>query len=302
MTRGICPSPCRRNSVSPYQGKPIFLKAPAKINWFLQILGKREDGYHDIKSVMQCISLHDSLTIEPADSIDVECDINISVPDNIVYRAASFLKRYCSYGRGARILLKKNIPAGAGLGGGSSDAASTILGLNMLWGLGLSVEELGSISVEIGSDVPFFLKGQAALVEGKGEKIRPLKMISSVVLLLVKPRISVSTAWAYTRFDQSLNEELTKKPLDIKLFCQAMNKPDFPSLGKMLHNDFEDVVMSRYPAVREIKHRLFETGAVITAMSGSGSAVFGVFPGKIEAEKAALAMKPNFCRVVETIV
>lgn len=279
----------------------LFLKAPAKINWFLQVLGKREDNYHDIKSVMQCISLYDTLIFERADSVDVACDLDVPSHDNIVYKAASLLKKRISYRKGARVSLKKNIPVGAGLGGGSSDAAYALLGLNMLWELGLSSEELGTISAEIGSDVPFFLKGPFALVEGKGERVEPLEIISSAVLLLVKPQISVSTSWAYAAFDLLDREKLTKKPVDIKLFCQALNKRDFASLGNMLYNDFEEVIMRKYPGIREIKHRLSEMGAVTSALSGSGSTVFGVFFSKTEAEKAALEMKPDFCRVVETI-
>lgn len=279
----------------------LFLKAPAKINWFLQVLGKREDNYHDIRSVMQCISLYDALIFERADSVDVACDLDVPLHENIVYRAASLLKKRVSYRKGARVSLKKNIPVGAGLGGGSSDAAYALLGLNMLWEIGLSSEELGSISAEIGSDVPFFLRGPFALVEGKGERVEPLEIISSAVLLLVKPRISISTSWAYSALDLLDKQELTKKPVDIKLFCQALNKRDFASLGNMFCNDFEDVVMRKYPAIRELKHRLCELGAATSAMSGSGSTVFGVFRSKNEAEKAALRMKPNFCRVVETI-
>ena len=298
-----------RGPASPGLGVPglshrensVFLEAPAKINWFLQILGKREDGYHDIKSCMQCVSLYDSLRFEHADSIAVESRLDIPVSDNLVFRAASLLKEYASYRKGARILLRKNVPVGGGLGGGSSDAAHTLVGLNRLWGLGIDDLELRSISAQLGSDVPFFLGGPAALVEGRGEKIAPLEVRSSVTLLLVKPRISVSTAWAYSGFDQSGHDTLTKKPIDIKLFCQALNRLDLTSLGNMLYNDLENVVTRKYPVVREIKRRLSEKGAAISAMSGSGSVVFGVFLSRGEAEEVAREMKPNFCRVVETL-
>lgn len=287
--------------VAPDHRPAVILKSPAKINWFLQVLGKREDGYHDIKSVMQGISLYDELALDHADSIEVETDLEVPMEDNIVYKAASLLRKHTACRKGAKISLKKNIPVGAGLGGGSSNAAYTLSGLNMLWGLGLSKKELISIGGEIGSDVPFFLGGPAALVEGKGEKIEPLKITASIALLLVKPRISVSTAWAYSAYDL-LGEKLTNKPFDIKLFCRALNERDFASIGFMLYNDLEDVVTSRYPVIREIKHGLLNTGAVISAMSGSGSVVFGVFCTKTEAEKAAQAMKADFCLVSETIV
>ncbi|MEW6213834.1 MAG: 4-(cytidine 5'-diphospho)-2-C-methyl-D-erythritol kinase [Nitrospirota bacterium] len=298
-------------------------RAPAKINWFLTVLSKREDGYHDIMSLMQCISLYDDLVFEHSDIIEVISDLDIPLEDNLVYKAASLLKQYTSYRQGARIILKKNIPVSAGLGGGSSDAAYALSGLNILWGLGLSNGELSSIGIEIGSDVPFFLNGPSALVEGRGEKILPLK-INTSILLLVKPLISVSTAWAYASFDK-LNtgrlrmhgerstersrrrpvEPLTKKPVDIKLFCRALKKQDFASLNTMLNNDFERVIVERYPVVGIIKDRMLEKGAVISAMSGSGPTVFGVFDNRDTAEKAAKSMKPSayggWCRIVETL-
>lgn len=278
------------------------LKAPAKINWFLQILRRREDGYHDIVSLMQCVGLYDNLTFEHSDSIEVVSDLNIPLQENLVYKAASFLKKHASYSKGARIMLEKNIPVSAGLGGGSSDAASTLSGLNILWGLGLSDEELSAIGAGIGSDVPFFLKGTAALIEGRGEKVKSLNIDSSSIILLIKPHVSVSTTWAYTSFDRCGAEKLTKKHIDIKLFCQALSRRDYASLGIMLYNDFEDVIMGQYPLVRDIKHRLLELGADISAMSGSGPTVFGVFHSNAEAGKAARAMKPNFCCVAETLI
>lgn len=290
------------------------LKAPAKINWFLHIAGKRDDGYHNIVSLMQCINLYDTLIFEHSDTIAVESDLDIPVNDNIVYKVMSLLKKHTSYSKGAKILLKKNIPVSAGLGGGSSDAAYTLTGLNTLWGLELRDRELNSLGAEIGSDVPFFLHGPVALVEGRGEKVKSLKINSSNVLLLVKPSFSVSTAWAYASFDKlrkhdkpvessgEINaQKLTKKNIDIKLFCQALKKQDFAILGTMLDNDLEKVIIERYPVVREIKYRLLETGAVISAMSGSGPTVFGVFKNKDRAKQAAKAMKPHLCWVAETL-
>ncbi len=304
---------------------PSFsLKAPAKINWFLNIVGKRDDGYHNIISLMQCINLYDILTFKHSDTIDVESDFYIPVTDNIVYKAASLLKKYTSYSKGAKIQLNKNIPISAGLGGGSSDAAYALTGLNTLWGLQLSVGELNSIGAEIGSDIPFFLNGTFASVEGRGEKVNSLKIKSSVVLLLVKPPISVSTAWAYASFDKDLGpssdrgpgkhdgpvksfsninvNKLTKKANDIKLFCQALNKQDIALLGTMLNNDLEKVVIEKYPVVGEIKYRLLGMGAITSAMSGSGPTVFGVFNDTDGAKQAAKAMKPDWCRVAETLI
>lgn len=294
-----------KSSLPPIISHPsLQLSAPAKINWFLSVLGKREDGYHNISSLMQCISIYDNLTFEQADIIEVVSDLDIFPSDNLVYKAASLLKQYTSYKKGAKIALHKNIPVSAGLGGGSSDAAYTLSGLNRIWGLGLSKRELSTIGVEIGSDVPFFLNCSFAFVEGKGEKITPLKLNNpDIVLLLVKPPISVSTAWAYAYFDKLNIGELTKKTVDIKLFCQAFLNRDLASLRATLNNDLEKVVIERYPVVGEIKDKLLKNGAIISSMTGSGPTVFGVF----ESKKAALTAAEklgfnNWCRVAETML
>jgi len=286
----------------------LSLRAPAKINWFLNVIGKRNDGYHSIISLMQCISLYDELIFKHSDTIDVMSNVDINLKDNLVYKAAYLLKQYTSYKYGVKIVLHKDIPIGAGLGGGSSDAAHTLSGINILWGLGLNNEDLSSIGAEIGSDVPFFFNTPCALAEGRGEKILPWKTNSSVILLLIKPRMSVSTSWAYASFDKLKisDTELTKKPFDIKLFCQAFENRDFAYLSNMMNNDFEKVVIKRYPFVGSLKKRLLEKGAKISAMTGSGPTVFGVFDSRDIAEKAVEAMKPStyggWCRVVETLI
>ena len=290
------------------KNKPaLLLRAPAKINWFLLVLSKREDGFHNIMSLMQCIRLYDDLIFEHADTIELESDLTIPVKDNLVHKAASLLKYYTSYRKGIKITLKKSIPIGAGLGGGSSDAAYTLSGLNLLWGLGLNNRDLSSIGAEIGSDVPFFLNSPVAIVEGRGERVSPLKIDSSIDILLVNPFISISSAWAYTSFDKlrmhgELAEPLTKKTVDIKLFCRAIEKKDFASLVTMLKNDLERSVKEKYPVVDKIKKSMLQNGAVISAMSGSGPTVFGIFESKDTAKKAARVMKPHWCRLVETII
>jgi 4-diphosphocytidyl-2-C-methyl-D-erythritol kinase len=274
----------------------LNLRAPAKINWFLSILSKRNDGYHDIHSVMQRVCLYDDLLFYSADTIEIICDTNIPLEDNLVYKAASLLQKYTLCKKGIKIILHKNIPVSAGLGGGSSDAAIALLGLNSLWGLGLTKRELTAIGLEIGSDVPFFLNGPSALIEGKGERITRLNINSSLVLLLVKPPVSVSTAWAYKNM-----KKLTKKTIDIKLFCQAINKGDFVSLSNMLKNDLEKAVVKKYPMVGKIKESLLEHGAFITAMSGSGPTVFGIFESTTKASSVASELGQNWCRVVTTL-
>jgi 4-diphosphocytidyl-2-C-methyl-D-erythritol kinase len=274
----------------------LNLRAPAKINWFLLVLARRKDGYHDINSLMQYVSLYDDLLFYSASSLQVICDSEIPLEDNLVYKAASLLQKYASCRKGIKIILHKNIPASAGLGGGSSDAASTLLGLNTLWSLGLKKRELAAMGMEIGSDVPFFLDGPSALIQGRGERITHMDFDSPTALLLVKPPVSVSTAWAYKSV-----KKLTKKTIDIKLFCRAFAERDFASLSNMLKNDLEKIVVEEYPVVGKIKNRLLELGSVLSAMSGSGPTVFGVFESTAKASSAAREFGEHWCRVVTTV-
>jgi 4-diphosphocytidyl-2-C-methyl-D-erythritol kinase len=273
------------------------IEAPAKINWFLSIKGRRDDGYHDIASAMQCVSLFDVLSFEDAPEIELVSDLDIPPEDNLVYRAAILMKRSASYARGARIVLKKNVPLAAGLGGGSSDAAQTLIGLNKLWELGLGEKELMELGAGIGSDVPFFIGGPFSIVEGRGEIVKKLETGSSVWMLLVKPDIGVSASWAYAKY----TAELTKKSVDIKLFCLALERKDFSALRQMVFNDLEKGVIEKYRIVANIKEMLLENGAEIASMSGSGSVVFGVFRSEEEARQASIRMGDYWCRVVRTL-
>jgi 4-diphosphocytidyl-2-C-methyl-D-erythritol kinase len=169
----------------------------------------------------------------------------------------------------------------------------------MLWDLGLNKRELCAIGLKIGSDVPFFLNGPSALIEGRGEKVKPLNINPPLVFLLVKPPVSVSTAWAYKNYKNM--KKLTKTPIDIKLFCRALEKKDFDCLSSMLKNDLERVVVKKYPVVGKIKERLLEKGALISAMSGSGPTAFGVFESKEKAISTEREMDSHWCRVVEPL-
>ncbi len=283
--------------------EPLSIRAPAKVNWFLRILGKREDGYHDIESLMQCVSLYDDITMTRADSLVVECDRDIPVEDNLVFRAASLLKERAAYPGGVRIVLRKNIPIRAGLGGGSSDAAHTLTGLNELWGLGLGRGELCTLGARLGSDVPFFFHAPMALVEGRGERIVPVRCGARQTVLLVKPDVDISTKWAYEAYDALAESELTKKRVDIKLVCHALERQDLPSLSRFLVNDFEDLVLREYPIVREIKREIVGMGAEVSLMSGSGPTIFGLFRKRETAEKAAVEkLKPEWLSIAETLV
>lgn len=273
------------------------LNAPAKINWYLLVINKREDGYHNIVSLMHCIDLFDVLTFEDADTIELHSDLKVPVEDNLVYKAAAVVKNYTSYKRGARIKLEKEIPLTAGLGGGSSDAAYTILGLDRLWKLKLKYEEMMKLAAKIGSDVPFFLNGSLSLVEGRGDKVKQLSLESTIPLLLVKPDIPISASWAYN----ALVGKLTKRSVDFRIFIQTLEIKDFQSLQYMIFNDLEPQVVREYPAVEEIKTRLSENGALLSSLSGSGPTVFGVFDSEESARKASQNMGDNWCRVVNTL-
>jgi 4-diphosphocytidyl-2-C-methyl-D-erythritol kinase len=276
----------------------MVLKAPAKINWFLQVAGKRDDGYHDIVSVMQKVSLYDTLMFEESGTLELVSGIDLPVKENLVYRAAELLREATGCRLGARITLQKNIPAAAGLGGGSSDAAATLSGLNSLWNLGLDEQALRSLGSRLGSDVPFFNGPPCALAGGRGERVTPLPTGGpSCSLLLVKPDVGIATAWAYRNYRM-----LTKKTVDIKLFCQALGRRDFSTLRQIVFNDLEEAVLPQYQVIAGLKTKLLEQGAEFSLMSGSGSAVFGVFRSPEEARKAAGGFADTWSCVVDTIV
>jgi 4-diphosphocytidyl-2-C-methyl-D-erythritol kinase len=282
--------------------EPFILAAPAKINWYLSIGGRREDGYHEISSLVQCVDLCDYLTFENAEDLQLVTDTAIPVAENIVYKTALMMKEYLQVKGGARIILRKQIPIAAGLGGGSSDAASALRGLARLWGVRISDGKLLAMAASLGSDVPFFLRQPAAVAKGRGEKLRKVRISASYFLVLVKPPVDVSTAWAYARFDREPGLKLTKNMVDIKLFCQALNNRDFYSLRRLFRNDFEEVIMKEFPVVRELKERLLLEGAEVAAMSGSGPAVFGVFADRDSAEEACGHMNSDFCCLARTII
>ncbi|HXX81591.1 MAG TPA: 4-(cytidine 5'-diphospho)-2-C-methyl-D-erythritol kinase [Thermodesulfovibrionales bacterium] len=279
------------------------LNAPAKINWFLNVLDKREDGYHDIVSLLQCVSLSDFLIMENSSAVEVTTGADIPRDDNLVYKAATLMREKAGIASGVKITLHKEIPLAAGLGGGSSDAAATLMGLNKLWDLDFSSRDLARLGETLGSDVPFFFHGPASVVEGRGEIVSPVELRKSYSLLLVKPKISISAAWTYAEYDQvsSSREVLTKRPADIKLFCQALERGDFELLSSLQGNNLEPFVVRRYPVIGEIKRGLKARGALFSSMSGSGSSVFGVFGSERDAENAREYMAPHWCRVVKTV-
>jgi 4-diphosphocytidyl-2-C-methyl-D-erythritol kinase len=272
------------------------LKAPAKINWFLHILFLRDDGFHEIQSVMQKITLFDKLSFKYGKDILIVTNSNIALHDNLVYKAAKHMQQTYCLTEGAEIHLTKNIPVGAGLGGGSSDAATTLTGLNRLWSLELSHKELHPIAQSLGSDVPFFLYNSLAYVHGRGEKIIPCTAKKTHHLILVKPPFSVSTAWAYKNRILSI----IKRDDNTHSLCESIVKGDIDGLD--LLNDLEEAVINHYPLIGKIKEELYNQGAVTALMSGSGSCVFGVFNSSAAARRAAETFQDFWTAVVETLI
>lgn len=281
----------------------LTLTAPAKINWFLKVTGRRPDGYHDISSLMQCLTLEDSIAFELSDRLEVISALQIPLTENLAYKAALLLKERSGTALGAKIFLNKDIPLAAGLGGGSSDAATTLIGLNRLWGVNLKRHELIRLGETLGSDIPFFFDSPAAVVEGRGEFVSPVRLSKAHIIMLVKPVVAVSSAWAYAEFDRSArsNPELTKEADNIKIIIQALEQGDYAYLSSELKNDLEPYVISRYPVIGDIQTKLLQRGAVLVLMSGSGSTVFGVFESEQPAGEAMPYMAPHWCRIVKTV-
>jgi len=273
----------------------LSLKSYAKINLCLYVLKKREDGYHDIFSVMQAIDLHDQLTLYKTEKgIDIRCD-HPDVPKdekNLAYQAAELLFRERSLEGGVRIDIGKNIPVSAGLGGGSSNAAFALKGTSQLFDLKLSLQKFHSLASKIGSDVPFFLYSGQAIAKGRGEKIVPIKLYRDYWLVLVCPNLLISTKSVY----QEVKIDLTESKSFINLgFCD--NKDAFLKTLQKFHNDLEKVVIKRYAIVSQIKKTLESYGAIKSSMSGSGPTVYGVFEEKPQAEEVARKLSGGDWRI-----
>ncbi len=252
--------------------KSLTVNAYAKVNLTLEVLGRRPDGYHEIVSVMQTVDLHDVLELTPADGVTLECDRpGLGTPDNLALRAAAALRTVAGVRDGVHIELRKAIPVAAGLGGGSSDAAAALLGLSRLWGLGMSVGDLTPLAASLGSDVPFFLRGGTAMVQGRGERVRPLPGINLQWLLIVTPAIEVpkKTASLYSALPPS---SYTAGHLTRKLEARIRGGGDVPP--QLLFNTFDDVAEEAYPGIREYLDTLYALGAREVHLTGSGPSLF----------------------------
>ena len=261
----------------------LTIKAPAKINWFLHVSGKRPDGFHEIQSLMQCVSLFDTLTFEHADSLSIDTDADISMEQNLVYKAAQALKQRAGYSGGAVITLDKQIPIAAGLGGGSSDAASALLGLNDLWGLKMGLDELTSIAAGLGSDVPFFVCGGPGIANGRGEVLTPILSGPSAAIALVKPPFGISAGAAYSGVSQYSTVNAAANANNL---IAALDNGDNNTLQALMINDLESPIFAEHPELLSIKESLVASGAMASLMSGSGSTLFGVYTDESIAAKS----------------
>lgn len=265
--------------------------APAKINVFLRITGRRPDGYHLLDSLMVPISLHDEIDLEAWDvgrgarteknTITVTCDDPTLPADetNLAYKAAALLGKETGVNARIAIALRKRIPAGAGLGGGSSDAAAVLKGLNVLLSLGFNEDRLRTLASQLGADVPFFIPCRPARVQGVGEILTPLPPLPVKWFVVIVPPFGVSTRWAYRRFDELLSQTDAVGNF-------TLTNGHWPET-ELFVNDLERAVIPAHPLIGELKARLLQSGAEAALMSGSGSAVFGMFHNHSLAEQAA---------------
>ncbi len=288
------------------------LIAPAKINLYLEIIGDRPDGYHELVMILQSIDLADHLEIRPngTQEFRLTCS-HPQVPTdetNLAYRAAQLMKQefskaFANYG-GVDITIDKRIPVAAGLAGGSTDAAAVLVGLDLIWELGLTLPELQQLGEKLGSDVPFCMAGGTAIATGRGEKLDPIEDLESLWVVLGKYQsLEVSTPWAYKTYRQQFGHEYVSDRPGVKSrtlkvhsgpLVQAISHKEQPKIGKLLHNDLEKVVLPEYPQVNHLRNILQQSGGFGTMMSGSGPTVFTLCQSQEEAEtiknKARLAI------------
>lgn len=279
------------------------LRANAKINWTLDTVGLREDGYHLLDMLMQTVSLHDTITLSPAEDITFCAEGTVRVPqneENLAFRAAQALQRYAGTSQGAAIHLLKRIPSGAGLGGGSADAAAVLRGLNALWGLHLPDETLLEIGLSLGADVPFCLTGGLAHVQGIGQIITPLASVRVYPLLIIQPCRGLSTPQVFKALDEM---DVSSVRPDNAQAMAALGSGNLPLLAQSLGNTLQPVAISIRPQIRQAISVLREYGARAAQMTGSGSAVFGVFASTAAARTAYTALSRRYvhCYLAQTI-
>ncbi len=273
----------------------LIIESYGKINLALDVLYKRPDGYHELNTVMQQISLSDKLIFKEIESGIIVESRGLKVPldsTNLVYRAWEQLKPLSKIDRGIHITIEKNIPVAAGLAGGSSNGAATLKALNQLWNLNLSLNELMEIGVRLGADVPFCLLGGTALAKGIGDILTPLKSFKDVYMLIGNPGIGVSTEYAYSKLNIQKDHSI-----DIPGLISCMDKRDLKCVGKKFKNIMEDPIIKEYPIIKEVKDNMMANGALGTLMSGSGPTVFGLF----EDEESIKYAKEKLLEIIDKV-
>lgn len=272
----------------------ISLKSRAKINITLDVIGKRPNGYHDLSMIMQTVSLYDIIYMRKMHAKGIKLTTNLSwLPNNegnIVYQAAKLFKQTCQIDTGIFIDLNKRIPVAAGLAGGSSNAAATLIGLNILFETGLDQKELMELGVRLGADVPYCILGGTALAEGIGEILTPLPPMPDCYVLIAKPKINVSTATVFKNLDIS---NIEKHP-DNKKVINAIKQADIDAIASNMCNVLETVTEKKYPIIKTIKEKMLNNGAKGAIMSGSGPTVFGIYHSKHQAQKTAYKLKLEY--------
>lgn len=277
--------------------KSISIKAYAKINLTLDVVGKRPDGYHDVEMIMQSIDLWDEIILkEISEGIELTCNIEELPRDkgNIAWRAAQLIKDKFGITKGIHITINKNIPLEGGLAGGSADCAAVLSGLNELWELGMDGQQLRALGKSLGADVPFCLMGGTALAQGIGDKLTPIDLKGDLWLVIIKPEFGVSTREVYTGLKM---EEIQKRP-DNKRMIGYLNTGRVRDIADNLVNVLEEVTIPMHPDISRIKSLLAHKGALGTLMSGSGPSVYGLFPDKDAAKNAATALKGQYDLVI----
>lgn len=280
--------------------KSLALNSYAKLNLYLQVLNKRKDNYHNLKTVFERIGLCDRIFLKsrPDKKITLSCAGGFKIPkgrSNLVYRAARLLQENHGVSKGAHIRIVKRIPPAAGLGGGSSNAATTLIGLNKLWGLNLNRDRLISLAKKIGSDVPFFIYDiRFAFGRGRGDKLSPLPELNALRLwhVLAVPKIRVSTPFIYGKWDQNnKNFGLTRQGPDVRIFLQRLRRAKPLLSGDIMFNGLEGPSIKAYPAIGRLKEEFTRLGLKAILMSGSGPAVFALVSSKKEAGLMAARLK-----------
>ena len=273
----------------------ITLKSRAKINLSIDVLGKRQDGYHLVEMIMQTIDLYDLIEINEKDNDQITIkSTSDEIPldcNNLVYKAANLIKKTFNINKGVEIHIKKNIPVAAGMAGGSSNAAAVLVGLNKLWNLNLSNQQLEKIGLKLGADVPFCINGGAVLASGIGEELTPIKGLTKDVCILVcKPDLFVSTKEVYECID---SKDIDKRHNN-KFLIECLKNEDTRQLAENMFNVLEGVTMDKHPVIQQIKDIMTNNRALGAMMSGSGPTVFGLYENREDAVKCKAILEKQF--------